>query len=67
MVGGQTRVWLNGKLVVDNATMENFWDRKSPLPAKGPIMLQTHGGEIRWRNIFVRDIHAEEAKKLLGK
>jgi hypothetical protein len=47
--------------------MENFWDRKMPLPAKGPIMLQTHGGEIRWRNIFVRDINAEEAKKLLGK
>ena len=66
-VGAQTWVWLNDKLVVDNATMENFWDRKMPLPAKGPIMLQTHGGEIRWRNIFVRNIHAEEAKKLLGK
>ena len=66
-VGAQTWVWLNDKLVVDNATMENFWDRKIPLPAKGPIMLQTHGGEIRWRNIFVRDINAEEAKKLLGK
>lgn len=66
-VGAQTWVWLNDKLVVDNATMENFWDRKMPLPTKGPIMLQTHGGEIRWRNIFVRDINAEEAKKLLGK
>jgi acetyl esterase/lipase len=27
-------------------------------------MLQTHGGEIRWRNIFVRDIPAEEAKRI---
>ena len=28
-------------------------------------MLQTHGGEIRWRNIFVRDIGADEAKQIL--
>jgi hypothetical protein len=46
--------------------MENYWDRKLPLPAKGPIMLQTHGGEIRWRNIFVRDIGADEARRLLA-
>ena len=31
----------------------------------GPIQLQTHGGEIRWRNIFVREIGADEAEKLL--
>jgi hypothetical protein len=37
-----------------------------PLPARGPIMLQTHGGEIRWRNIFVRDIGADEAKQILS-
>jgi hypothetical protein len=28
-------------------------------------MLQTHGGEIRWRNIFVRNIGADEAKQIL--
>jgi hypothetical protein len=55
-IGAKTWIWLNGKLVVDGAVMENFWDRTQPLPAKGPIMLQTHGGEIRWRNIFVREI-----------
>lgn len=55
-IGDRTSVWLNDKLVVDNAVMENFWDRSKPLPARGPIMLQTHGGEIRWRNIFVREI-----------
>lgn len=65
-VGGTTWVWLNGKLVVDGAVMENFWDRSQPLPATGPIMLQTHGGEIRWRNIFVREIGDAEAKKLLS-
>ena len=65
MVGSRVWVWLNDKLVVDGAVMENYWDakRETPLPAKGPIMLQTHGGEIRWKNLFVREISSEEAKK----
>lgn len=64
-LGARTTVHLNDQLVVDNAIMENFWDRSKPLPATGPIHLQTHGGEIRWRNIFVREIPAEEANALL--
>ena len=54
--GDLTTVWLNGRLVVDRAKMENYWDRAKPLPAKGPIMLQTHGGEIRWRNLFLKTL-----------
>jgi hypothetical protein len=53
-------------MVVDHAIMENFWDRSMPLFAKGPIQLQTHGGEIRWRNIFVREIGADEANQILA-
>ena len=64
-VGEITSVWLNGQLVVDNARMENFWDKASPLPARGPIQLQTHGGEIRWRNVFLREIPAAEATAFL--
>lgn len=66
-IGARTTVYLNDKLVVDNSIMENFWDpaRKRPLPRRGPIHLQTHGGEIRWRNIFVREIPAEEAARRL--
>ncbi len=64
-VGARTTVWLNGKLVVDNAIMENVWDRAEPLFQKGVIQLQTHGGEIQWRNIFVREMGAEEANKWL--
>lgn len=60
-IGAKTWVWLNDQLVVDGAVMENYWDKNQPLPAKGPLMLQTHGGEIRWRNIFVKEITAEEA------
>jgi hypothetical protein len=64
-IGDRTWVWLNQKLVVDGAAMENYWDRKKPLPPKGPIMLQTHGGEIRWKNLFVRDIGPEEGKTII--
>ena len=65
-LGARTWVWLNGKLVVDGATMENFWNRKVPLLPKGPIQLQTHGGEIRWRNLFIREISADEANSILA-
>jgi len=58
-------VRLNDKLVVDNSIMENFWDNKQPLFHTGPIQLQTHGGEIRWRNIYLREIGGEEANHLL--
>jgi hypothetical protein len=66
MVGSRVSVWLNGKLVVDHALMENYYDRKQPVPAKGPIQLQTHGGEIRWRNVMIREIGTEEANKILS-
>ncbi len=64
-IGARTTVTLNGMLVVDNAIMENFWDRQSPLFAEGPIELQTHGGEIRWRNIWVRELSPEQANAAL--
>ncbi|MBI3851450.1 MAG: DUF1080 domain-containing protein [Verrucomicrobia bacterium] len=66
MLGSRVSVWLNDKLVVDHANLENYYDRKTPIPVKGPIELQTHGGEIRWRNIFIREIGADEANKILG-
>jgi hypothetical protein len=34
---------------------------------KGPIQLQTHGSEIRWRNLYVREIPAEEANAILAR
>jgi|GEM_PF-225528 len=65
MVGARVTVWLNEKLVVDNALLENYYDRKTPVPSKGPVQLQTHGGEIRWRNLCLREIGAEEANQML--
>ena len=66
MVGARVSVSLNQKLVVDHALLENYYDRKTPVPPKGPIQLQTHGGEIRWRNLFVREIGSDEADKILA-
>lgn len=37
-----------------------------PIFPKGPIQLQTHGSEIRWRNIFIREIGSKEANKILA-
>ena len=66
MTGARVSVWLNAQLVVDHALLENYYDRKTPVPQKGPLQLQTHGGEIRWRNLFVREIASEEANKILS-
>ena len=65
--GARTTVFLNDQLVVDHALMENYWDRSIPLFAQGEIQLQTHGGEIAWRNLFVREIDADEANQILAK
>jgi hypothetical protein len=67
MVGERVTVYLNDKLVVDHARLENFWDHKKALPQKGPIQLQTHGGEIRWRNMYIREIPSTEANEILRK
>ena len=62
MIGERVTVYLNNEKVVDNVVMENFFDRKIPIFEKGPIQLQTHGGEIRWKNIFIREITSDNDK-----
>ena len=68
-IGSRTSVWLNDQLVVDHVLMENrHWSKKMKLPlvAQGPIQLQTHGGEIRWRNIFIKEFSADQANEILA-
>jgi len=65
-VGERTTVYLNDKLVVDNAPLRNFWKNNTPLRRTGPIQLQTHGGEIRWKNIYARNIPTREANAILS-
>jgi 3-keto-disaccharide hydrolase len=66
MVGPRVWVWLNDKLTVDGQVLDNYFDRAQPVVARGPIELQTHGSEIRFRNIFIREIPEAEAKKTLS-
>lgn len=65
IVGSHVWVWLNDTQTVNGAVMENYYDRKLPLPPRGPIQLQTHGGKISWRNVFIREIGSDEANHLL--
>jgi len=65
MVGSRVTVELNGRTVVDHAILSNYFDRERAVPARGPIQLQTHGGRIEWRRIWVREIEAEEANARL--
>jgi hypothetical protein len=60
MIGEKVTVWLNGILVVDNVTLENFWDRKIPIFPKGPIELQAHGTDLAFRDIYVREINEKD-------
>jgi hypothetical protein len=61
MVGSRVWIWLNGRATVDGQILDNYFDRTQPVLARGPIELQTHGSEIRFRNIYVREIAPAEA------
>ena len=81
MIGERVTVELNGEIVVQNAVMDNFFAHRTkkktdatskpvgllvrPVPPRGPIQLQTHGSEIRWRNIYIREIPTREADDVL--
>ena len=56
MTGEKVIVTLNGQLVTDNVTLENFWDRTLPIFEKDAIEMQAHGDRVEYRNIYVREI-----------
>jgi len=56
MVGEKVWVWLNGELVVDNVTMENYWERDKPIYPTGQIELQNHGNTLWFKNIYIREL-----------
>jgi hypothetical protein len=63
MIGSKVSIWLNDRLTVDGQVLDNFFDRTQPLVPAGAIELQTHGSEIRFRNIYIHEISAAEAKQ----
>ena len=56
MKGDNVTVFLNGKKVVDNAPLSNFWEKGKPLPAKGPVELQHHGDHLWFKNIYIKEL-----------
>jgi len=56
MVGDRVTVHLNGVLVVDNVALENYWEREKPIYPTGQIELQSHGSNLYFRNIFIREL-----------
>ncbi len=60
MVGDRVTVKLNGKLVVDNVVMENYWERDKPIYPTGQIELQNHGNTLWFKNVYLREITREK-------
>lgn len=56
MVGEKVHVLLNNEIVVNNATLENYWDRTQPAFPTGQIELQNHGNNLYFKNIYIREI-----------
>jgi hypothetical protein len=56
MVGDKVTVFLNGIKVVNDVSMENYWDRAQAIFPRGAIELQAHGTDLTFRDIYVRDL-----------
>lgn len=64
MIGEKVTVFLNGELVVDNVTLENYWDRSMPLFSKEMIELQAHGTYVAYRDIYIRELDGSQPFEL---
>jgi len=60
MEGDKVTVFLNGRLVVDNVILENYWDRSLPIFPEESIELQAHGNRVEYRDLYVREIPRPE-------
>ncbi len=57
MVGEKVHVYLNGQLVVNGVTLENYWQRDLQVLPFGPIELQAHKSVVWFKNLYVRELH----------
>jgi hypothetical protein len=60
MIGQRVWIWLNDRQTVDGQVLDNYFDRSQPLRPTGAIELQTHGSEMRFRNLYLQEIPARQ-------
>ncbi|MEO1974365.1 MAG: family 16 glycoside hydrolase, partial [Pirellulaceae bacterium] len=65
MIGERITIKLNGTRIVDNAVLENYWERNLPIYRRGQIELQNHGNTLFFRNLYIREVPAVEANATL--
>jgi len=58
MADSFVHVFLNGELVVNGATLENYWQKDLPVFPFGPIELQAHKTPAWFKNLYIRELHA---------
>ncbi len=56
MRGERVTVFLNDTLVVDDAVLENYWERDKPIYPTGAIELQAHTTPLEFKDIFAREL-----------
>lgn len=56
MIGERVWVWLNDQMTVDGQTLDNYFHRGQPLRPRGALELQSHGTEVRFRRVFIREL-----------
>jgi 3-keto-disaccharide hydrolase len=56
MIGEKVHVFLNGVLVVENTTLENYWERDKPIYPAEQIELQNHNNPLHFKNIYIREL-----------
>ncbi|TAK99050.1 MAG: DUF1080 domain-containing protein [Verrucomicrobia bacterium] len=56
MAGEKVHVFLNGQLIVNGATLENYWDRSASIYPAGQLEIQAHKSRVWFKNLYVREI-----------
>jgi hypothetical protein len=62
MIDNKVWVWFNDQLTVDGQVLDNIYDRKQKILPTGAIELQTHGSEMHFRNIYLKELPATAGK-----
>lgn len=57
MIDNRVTVYLNDQLVVNDKVLQDYKQRDQPIPSTGPLELQSHGTQLWFRHIFLRELN----------